>query len=78
MSRRSKDVRFVLKSWLISRGFDGLVNDDRNCCCHVSSLLSCCDPSDLCRAAHHIPYDDGCELAPGAAYGETRVEEDGT
>lgn len=57
----SPSVREIVREYLVSKGYEGLVNVDAECGCDLADLIACDGPSDECRAAYR--YDcSQCDL----------------
>lgn len=45
----------MIKDWLKTHGYDGLVYVDLECGCHVDDLIPCGEVGEDCEAAMHRP-----------------------
>lgn len=53
-------VRTIVKAWLITRGFDGLVDTQGDCGCDYDDLMPCEGPQDRCVPGYRVVCPSDC------------------
>jgi hypothetical protein len=54
-----KNLKEIVKEWLVENGYDGLCLPEQECGCPLRALMPCSEPSDQCQAGHKVMRDDG-------------------
>ena len=59
------NVKQIVKEYLKTNGYDGLFNENGECCCNFEEIEGCpfCDdiPCD-CRPGYKVPCPDDCDI----------------
>lgn len=54
------NVKEIVAEYLMAEGYDGLFNDDADCCCAVDDLFPCNCYEASCKPGYRIPCNAGC------------------
>jgi hypothetical protein len=56
-------VKQIVREYLKTKGYDGLLNEDFNCSCDMENLFVCCDCAIDCKPAYKVKCDrEKCKI----------------